>query len=78
MTSHKKPTTEFIESMKRLDKLNDIVDKNSEQIAAVRTAIAETTLAISRTHEDVVRLERKADQLVSLLGHSLREGQNSE
>ena len=58
MTSHSQPTSEFIEAMKRLDKLNDIVDKNSQQIASVRSAIAETNLAISRTHEDVVRLER--------------------
>lgn len=75
MTSHREPTSEFVEAMKRLDKLNDIVDKNSGQIAELRSAIAETNLAVSRTHEDVVKLERKADQLISLMTHSLREGQ---
>ena len=45
------------------------IEENTRNIAELHVAIDKTSLSISRTHKDVVKLEVKIDQLSSVIAH---------
>ena len=59
----------FVRIERRMNETAELIAGNAEQIAALHVAIDKTNLAVSRTHQDVVKLERKIDQLTSVIAY---------